>query len=140
MAFLRPFRPLAPGVSIPRAAFFRPFRLRSSSYAGTSQAVEFFASALLDGNLRIPIRHLKQCHSRPILSPFLLGGIFRDWMSPEVLNLEEVRMGFGILGVVSAMGVHLLLFVAEGLRRQDAPKAVWALVLFWIGFIAFGLW
>jgi|GEM_PF-2444316 len=71
---------------------------------------------------------------------FFLGGIFRSGMTPEVLNLEDVRTGFGILGVVSAMGVHLLLFVAEGLRGRDAPKAVWALVLFWIGFVVFGLW
>ena len=47
---MRPFRPLAPEVSIPRAAFVS-FLLRSSSYGGHALALGSVVSALQAGDL-----------------------------------------------------------------------------------------
>lgn len=40
---------------------------------------------------------------------------------------------FAAIWFVTGMVVHVGVFVAEGLRGRDAPRAVLAVVLFWIG-------
>lgn len=40
---------------------------------------------------------------------------------------------FGSIWFVTGIVVHVGVFVVEGLRGRDAPWAVWAVVLFWIG-------
>ena len=42
---------------------------------------------------------------------------------------------FGIIWGVTAMVVHVGVFVAEGLRGRDAPRAVTAVVVFWSGML-----
>jgi hypothetical protein len=71
---------------------------------------------------------------------FLLGGVLRVIMLESDLARQSVQTVFAILGVVSAIGVHLLLFAADALRGRDAPRAVWAVLIFWVSFFLFGLW
>jgi hypothetical protein len=71
---------------------------------------------------------------------FVIGGVLRLSLPGEVLAREGVKMVFGTLGVVSAMGIHLFLFAAEALRGRDAPRAVLAVVIFWVTFIFCGIW
>jgi hypothetical protein len=69
---------------------------------------------------------------------FMIGGVFRLVMWSEDLAKENVQMVFATLGIVSAIGVHFLLFAAEALRGRDAPRAVLAVLIFWVTFLLGG--
>lgn len=71
---------------------------------------------------------------------FLIGGVLRVNLPYEVRSQENVTMVFATLGIVSAIGIHFLLFAAEALRGRDAPRALMAVVIFWVTFFFCGIW
>ena len=52
---------------------------------------------------------------------------------------ELDAMIFGLIWGITAMVVHVGVFVAEGLRGRDAPRAVMGVVVFWAGMLVMWL-